>query len=306
MPLLLFKRPAEEPSLFARACAAKNLWKAWKRVQQNGGGPGGDGVTLEAYERQLGRALEQLRQRLINGRYCPAPVRRVTIPKSNGGTRELGILTVEDRVTQRAVLNVLEETYERLFADCSFGYRPDRSVQLALRRTVRLHRWGYSWLVDGDITAFFDNVRHPLLLRFVREDINEEQLVSLIAAWLAVAPAGYRRRWLIGPREAVGLVQGSILSPVLSNAYLHRFDQALAARDLKLVRFADDFLAFTKTQEEAWHALHLIERELKRLGLTLNREKTRVCHFHDGFTFLGREFTPSAKYVGTKSCRWCT
>jgi retron-type reverse transcriptase len=102
------------------------------------------------------------------------------------------------------------------------------------------------------------------------------------------------------------LVQGSILSPVLSNAYLHRFDQALAARDVKLVRFADDFLAFTKTQAQAQQALRIIERELKRLGLTLNREKTRVCHFHDGFSFLGRDFTPSPKHRGTKSCRWCT
>lgn len=122
MPLLLFKRPAE-PSLFAKACAAKNLWKAWKRVQQNGGGPGIDGVTVESYERQIGRTLEQLRQQLVNGRYRPAPVRRVTIPKSSGGVRELGILTIQDRVAQRAILNVLEETYERLFADCSFGYR---------------------------------------------------------------------------------------------------------------------------------------------------------------------------------------
>jgi len=305
MPLLLFNR-SPAPSLFARACAVKNLWKAWKRVQQNGGGPGVDGVTVEAYERQIGRSLEQVRQQLVSGRYRPAPVRRVTIPKTSGGTRELGILTVQDRVVQRAVLNVLEETYERLFADCSFGYRPDRSVQSALKRAVRLHRWGYSWLVDGDISEFFDHVRHPLLLRFVREDIGEEQLVSLVTAWLAAAPAGYRRRWLIGPREALGLVQGGILSPVLSNAYLHRFDRALAARDIKLVRFADDFLAFTKTQEEARRALRVIDRELKRLGLALNREKTRVCHFHDGFTFLGREFTPSPKYVGTKSCRWCT
>lgn len=305
MPLLLFKRSAE-PSLFIQACAPKNLWKAWKRMQQNGGGPGVDGVTVEAYERQIGRSLEQLRRQLGSGRYRPAPVRRVTIPKTDGGTRELGILTVQDRVAQRAVLNVLEETYERLFADCSFGYRPDRSVQLALKRAVRLHRWGYSWMVDGDITAFFDNVRHPLLLRFVREDVGDEQIISLMTTWLAAAPAGYRRRWLIGPREAVGLVQGGILSPVLSNAYLHRFDQALAVRDIKLVRFADDFLAFTKTPKEAQQALRVIERELKRLGLTLNREKTRVCHFHDGFTFLGREFTPSAKYVGTKSCRWCT
>jgi group II intron reverse transcriptase/maturase len=305
MPILLFKRTPEF-SLFSQACAAKNLWKAWKRVQQNGGGPGVDGVSVEAYERQVGRALERLRQQLTSGRYRPSPVRRVTIPKSGGGTRELGILTVQDRVAQRAVLNVLEETYERLFADSSFGYRPDRSVQLALRRAVRLHRWGYNWLVDGDITAFFDHVRHPLLLRFVQTDIGEAPLIALIAAWLAASPAGYRRRWLIGPREAVGLVQGGILSPVLSNAYLHRFDQALAAQDIKLVRFADDFLAFSKTQAEAQQALQRIERTLKRLGLTLNREKTRVCHFHDGFTFLGKEFTPSTKYVGTKSCRWCT
>jgi group II intron reverse transcriptase/maturase len=305
MPLLLFKR-SPESSLFTRACTAKNLWKAWKRVQQNGGGPGVDGVTVEAYERQVGHHLERLRQQLVSDRYRPVPVRRVTVPKDNGGTRELGILTVQDRVAQRAVLNVLEETYEGLFADCSFGYRPDRSVHLALKRAIRLHRWGYSWLVDGDITEFFDNVRHPLLLRFVREDIGEEQIVSLIAAWLTAAPAGYRRRWLIGPREALGLVQGGILSPLLSNAYLHRFDRALAARDIKLVRFADDFLAFAKTQGEARQALRVIELELRRLGLTLNREKTRVCHFHDGFTFLGREFTPSPRYVGTKSCRWCT
>jgi group II intron reverse transcriptase/maturase len=306
MPLLLFKR-SPELSLFAQVCAVKNLWKAWKRIQQNGGGPGIDGVTIEAYERQVGRYLEQLRQQLVGGRYRPTAVRRVTIPKASGGIRELGILTVQDRVAQRAVLNVLEETYERLFADCSFGYRPDRSVQLALRRAVRLHRWGYNWLVDGDITAFFDYVRHPLLLRFVQQDLGgEETLLSLIRQWLAVAPAGYRRRWLIGPREALGLVQGSILSPVLSNAYLHRFDQALAVRDIKLVRFADDFLAFAKTQSEAQQALRVIERELKRLGLTLNKEKTRVCHFHDGFTFLGQEFTPSVKFRGTKSCRWCT
>jgi retron-type reverse transcriptase len=128
----------------------------------------------------------------------------------------------------------------------------------------------------------------------------------LIAAWLATAPAGYRRQWWIGPREAVGLVQGGILSPVLSNAYLHRFDQAVAAQDIKLVRFADDFLAFTKTQDTARQALRVIERALRHMGLTLNCEKTRICHFHDGFTFLGKEFIPSSKYVGTKSCRWCT
>jgi group II intron reverse transcriptase/maturase len=305
MALPLFKHTMQ-PSLFAQACSAKNLWKAWKRVQQNSGGPGVDGITVEAYEQKIGPHLERLRQQLLNSLYRPSLVRRVTIPKSDGGTRTLGILTVQDRVAQRAVLNVLEETYERLFADCSFGYRPDRSVQQALRRAVRLHRWGYSWLVDGDISAFFDQVRHPLLLRFVRDDIGEEPLVSLIADWLAISPAGYRRRWLIGPREAIGLAQGAILSPVLSNAYLHRFDQAVAARDIKLVRFADDFLAFTKTQREAVDALRVIERSLKRLGLVLNWDKTRVCHFHDGFTFLGREFTPSAKYVGTKSCRWCT
>ena len=305
MTLLLFK-PATEPSLFTQACSAKNLWKAWKRVQQNSGGPGVDGITLETYEQKIGPHLERLRQQLLNSRYRPSPVRRVTIPKTDGGTRTLGILTVQDRIAQRAVLKVLEETYERLFADCSFGYRPDRSVQLALRRAVRLHRWGYSWLVDGDISSFFDQVRHPLLRRFVRDDIGEEPLVSLIADWLAVSPAGYRRRWLIGPREAIGLAQGAILSPVLSNAYLHRFDQAVAAHDIKLVRFADDFLAFAKTQAAAKAALRVIERELRRLGLAVNWDKTRVCHFHDGFTFLGREFTPSAKYVGTKSCRWCT
>ena len=304
MPFLLFHHTAQ-PALMTRACAAKNLWKAWKHVRQNGGSPGPDGVTLEAFERQIGRHLEQIRQQLVSGRYRPAGVRRVTIPKTHGGSRKLGILTVRDRIVQRAVLNVLEETYERLFADCSFGYRPDRSVQAALKRAVRLHKWGYSWLVDADITNFFDNIRHSLLLRFVREDIGEEAIVALIADWLAKAQAGYRRRWLIGPREALGLVQGGILSPVLSNAYLHRFDQALAARDLKLVRFADDFLVLAKTQRQAQRALRVVERELKHLGLSLNREKTRLCHFHDGFTFLGKEFARSPRYVGTKSCRWC-
>lgn len=154
MPILLYKQTSEL-SLFARVCTAKNLWQAWKRVKQNNGGPGIDGVTLDAYEQRVGRYLEQLRQQLVRGHYRPSPVRRVSIPKEDGSRRELGILTVQDRVAQRAVLNVLEETYERLFADCSFGYRPDRSVQLALKRAVRLHRWGYSWLVDGGTSRRF-------------------------------------------------------------------------------------------------------------------------------------------------------
>lgn len=271
-------------SLYDKVYAPKNLSAAWTRVRENGGASGSDGQTLDQFEQKLDEQLARLHEDLREKRYRPRPVRRVYIPKSGGGKRPLGIPTVRDRIVQQAVLQVLGPIFEAKFSPYSHGFRPERGCQTALEVIDRALSHGYHWVVDADIEQFFDSVDHELLLSAVNEEVSDGSVLRLLRMFLESGV-------LVGPGEyeptEVGTPQGGPISPLLANIYLHRFDEAMQAAKIGLVRYADDFVLFTKSRERAEEALALAREALATLKLRPHPEKTRVATVDEGFAFLG-------------------
>lgn len=263
------------------------LWHSWLQVEANDGAPGSDGMSIGDVQAGLRPFLRGLRRELREKRYHPRPVRQVAIPKSDGGERVLGIPCVRDRIVQTAVARVLEPIFEATFSDWSHGFRPGRGCQSALSLVDRAVRNGYTWIVDADIKSFFDSVDHETLLDAVNEEVADGTVLRLIRMFLkagALTDGGK-----VDIEE--GTPQGGPLSPLLANIYLHRLDEALRAHGFGFVRYADDFVVFTRTREEAQAALELIRQVLAELGLKLNESKTRIAHIDDGFEFLGFRYS---------------
>jgi len=257
--------------------------RAWLRVRANGGGPGVDEETIRAFEAHLEANLEALRQELLRGTYRPRPVRRVLVPKPDGGLRPLAIWALRDRVAQRVVYDYLEPIFEEEFLDSSYGFRPGRGVEEAVRAILSHRDAGYRWVVDADIKRCFDSMDTGLLMRLLRRRVRNRVVLRLIEAWLKARilnPAS-------GERGRAGTSQGGVLSPLLCNVYLHPFDLEMARRGLRLVRYADDFVILCRYKREAREAMAVAERALARLRLALNPHKTRIVHFDQGFRFLG-------------------
>ena len=273
-------------SLYDKIYAPRNLEAAWLRVQANGGAAGLDRLTLARFEADAAARLEHLSADLRAKTYRPQPVRRVLIPKSGGGQRPLGIPTVTDRIVQQAVLQILGPIFEAKFHSRSHGFRPGRGCATALDVVDRAVRHGYAWVVDADIRAFFDTVDHDRLVAAVNEEIADGSVLKLITLMLragVVQPA-------VGDLEPteLGTPQGGPLSPLLANIYLHRFDERMAAAGYGVVRYADDFVIFARSEAEAGAALDLARHVLEEeLGLTLHPEKTGVVSVATGFAFLG-------------------
>lgn len=273
-------------SLFDKVFALSNLEEAWQQVQANGGAAGIDGMTIAIFTRDAPERLAHLHQDLRNKTYRPQPVRRVHIPKSGGGQRPLGIPTIRDRIVQQALRQVLEPIFEAKFSHRSHGFRPQRGCRTALSVVDQALRHGYSWVVDADIAAFFDTVDHEKLLTALNEEVADGSVLRLIRFILqagVVLPSASESE----PTEE-GTPQGGPLSPLLANVYLHAFDTAMTQAGYGLVRYADDFVIFTKREGEAHAALALCRHWLQdRLGLRLHPEKTRVVSVASGFEFLG-------------------
>ncbi len=263
-----------------------NLRQAWERTLESDGCAGADGVSLEWFADNIEEELELLSRELSSGTYQPLPLTRFFVPKADGGKRPLCVLTVRDRIAQNAVINVIAPVFESEFEACSFAYRKGRSVQQALQQVVALQEQGYVWVVDADISAFFDNVNHSLLLDRVREIVPEAHIIRLIELWLKAKI--YDGQLMTEPTK--GVPQGSPLSPMLANLYLDTFDEQMLADGQKLVRFADDFLILCKSKPKAEAALQLTKKVLTGLELALNEDKTRITDFAAGFKFLGAEF----------------
>ncbi len=275
--------PPDPPpgALFSREA----LRRAWRSVRRSGPSPGSDGVTPGRFERDLDAELDRLRRDLLDGSYRPQPVIRFGIPKPSGKLRPVTVWALRDRVAQRAVHDYLAPQLDPLFLECSFGFRPGRSIEDAVRAVAEARDSNRRWVLDADITDCFGSIPPGLLMTQVRAAVPSVIVVKLVQTWLDTPV--FKR-----PRERAGVSQGGVISPLLANLYLHRFDQmALAALpETRLVRFADDFVILCRRRQEALWALSVARRSLANLRLALNADKTRVVHFDDGFTFLGVTF----------------
>ena len=273
-------------SLIDKVYHLPNLGAAWERVNENGGAAGVDGVRLKSFARNVAERLEQLSADLRSKTYRPQPVRRVYIPTSGGGKRPLGIPTIRDRIVQQALRQVLSPIFEAKFTARSHGFRPGRGCGTALLVVEQAVRHGYSWVVDADIRSFFDTVPHKGLLEALNEEVADGSVLRLIERILTagvVEPGASE----IDPTE-LGTPQGGPLSALLANIYLHRLDGRMMEAGYGLVRYADDFVIFAKSESAAQQALSLARQVLEgEMGLGLHPEKTRVVSVDAGVEFLG-------------------
>lgn len=263
---------------------------AWEKVAENRGCAGIDGETIDNFARNQTVNIYQLLNAVANGSYQPLPCKQVVIPKKNGTQRELKIPIVKDRIVQQALLNVLYPVMESKFSDASFAYRPNLSYINAVEKIADWRDMGYVWVLDGDIVKFFDNIDHSRLLKAVRVHIEHPGILCLIKSWISVGVS--TSEGLILPQK--GIPQGAVISPILANIYLHEFDELITATDLKLVRYADDFLVLASSQERIFQAKSEIISLLDSLGLMLNLEKSQITNFQRGFRFLGHGFLDNA------------
>ncbi len=250
----------------------ENLNAAYLAVKANNGAPGVDKMNIERTREHLLQHWETIESKLLEGRYKPAAVRAVEIPKSNGGIRTLGIPTVTDRIIQQAILQVLTPVFDPGFSECSYGFRPKRSAHDAVRAAREYVKGGKHWVVDIDLKSFFDQVDHDRLMRFVGRKVRDKRLLKLIGGYLR-APMSRED----GSRQArrKGTPQGGPLSPLLANIYLDPLDVELEKRGLAFVRYADDIAIFASSERAAQRILKSVSEWLKKtLGLEVNREKS--------------------------------
>jgi RNA-directed DNA polymerase len=279
------------------------VWQAWKQVKANGGAAGADGVTTEMFEKDLKDNLYKVWNRMSSGTYFPPPVRAVEIPKSSGGTRVLGVPAVGDRVAQTVAALALGPRTEAIFHDDSYGYRPRKGALDAVA-VCRQRCWAKNWVIDLDVRKFFDSVPWDLMVRAVQANVTHEQ------RWIVL----YVRRWLAAPivmpdgRTAErdrGTPQGSAVSPVIANLFMHyAFDTWLAREcpGVRFERYCDDAVVHCASEQQARHVRDAIAGRLAEVGLELHPDKTRIVYCKDddrrgdhevtSFVFLGYEFRP--------------
>ena len=274
-----------------------NLNEAYKQVISNKGASGIDKMTCEEVKDYLKVNGDKLINRILNREYKPLPVRRVEIPKPNGGIRKLGVPTVVDRIIQQALVQVLTPIFEPTFSEYSYGFRPNRRCQNAIDRTLELINQGYEWIVDLDLEKFFDNVPHDKLIRIVDNEVKDSDITSLIMKYLK---AGVMVNGTFEETN-VGTPQGGNLSPLLSNIYLTLLDKELETRGLHFARYADDCVIFVKTENAAKRVMysitHFIETKLK---LKVNASKTHITK-PNNLKYLGFSFYKDNKQNVWKS-----
>lgn len=265
--------------------ASENLKAAWKRVRQNKGSPGIDGMRVEELGDWLDRNWERVREDLLSGRYVPSPVRRAEIPKSGGGVRQLGIPTVLDRLIQQMILQVLSPRIDPTFSAWSFGFRPGRSGQDAVLAAHEMIRSGRKIVVDVDLKTFFDLVQHDVLMERLSRRIGDKVLLRLIRGYLQ---AGILAGGLVMERHE-GTPQGGPLSPLLANILLDEIDQELERRGHCFVRYADDCNVYVRSQRAGERVMSLLRRLYGRLRLEVNEQKSAVAPVQSR-KFLGYDF----------------
>ena len=268
------KRSPKEPySLLEKILHKDNLNAAFKRVKRNGGAAGIDKMTVDEMLPYLKEHKDEVVQSIRAGWYKPKPVRRVEIPKPDGGVRLLGVPTVIDRMIQQAMVQVLQPIFECSFSDNSYGFRPNRNAQQAMKRAKEYYELGYTQVVDIDLAKYFDTVNHDLLIGMVREKVKDEAVIKLIRKFLK---SGVMVDGLVSSTTE-GTPQGGNLSPLLSNIYLTSFDKMLESRGHKFVRYADDCNIYVKSRRAAERVMASCVEYLEgKLKLKVNREKSKT------------------------------
>lgn len=275
-------------SLYGQLLQDRVLMNAWKKVKANRGSGGIDGVTIKEYAKNEQENVLELLEKLKAKEYKPTPVRRVYIPKKDGKKRPLGIPTLEDRIIQQALTDILMPKYEKLvFHNWSMGYRPGRGVESALQVIIKNIELGRNWIYDCDIKGFFDNIPHKKLMKVLNKVIADGTVLDLIWSWLK---CGYMEDGKYYNTKA-GQPQGGVISPLLANVYLNELDWELHKAKIYFVRYADDFLLFCETEKEVTRAGNIAKSVIESLGLEVAMNKTKVVDFkNDDFDFLGFHF----------------
>jgi RNA-directed DNA polymerase len=289
------KRTPEDPALLVllmeEICQRENLRRALQRVRQNKGVPGIDGMTVKKLSSYLKKHWPQIREQLLAGTYNPEPVKRVEIPKPDGGIRKLGIPTVLDRFVQQAVMQVLQKYWDKTFSEHSYGFRPGRSAHQAISRSQQYVEQGYRWVVDIDLEKFFDRVNHDKLMGKLAKRISDKRLLKIIRAFLN---AGVMENGLVSATTE-GTPQGGPLSPLLSNIVLDELDRELERRGHRFVRYADDCNIYVRSERAGSRVMENISKFITRkLKLKVNQSKSKVdrpwrCKFLGFRIIAGKE-----------------
>jgi RNA-directed DNA polymerase len=266
--------PGVAEQLMEEVCDGENLQSAWKRVRRNQGSPGVDGMTIDDATIYLREHWPSIRSQLLDGTYQPQPVKRVEIPKPDGGVRKLGVPCVVDRLIQQAVLQVLQERWDPTFSEHSYGFRPGRSAHQAVAQAQRYVAEGYNVVVDLDLEKFFDRVNHDCLMARVAARISDKRVLKLIRAFLN---AGVMEDGLVLPVDE-GTPQGGPLSPLLSNIMLDDLDKELARRGHRFCRYADDCNIYVRSHRAGERVMASVSRFLtQKLRLKVNETKSAVA-----------------------------
>lgn len=273
-------------SLLEQILSSENLNEAFLQVKRNKGAEGVDGMKVNELNEHLKTNGDEIKEQIRNRKYIPQPVRRVEIPKADGGVRNLGVPTVTDRFIQQAIAQVLTPIYEEQFHNNSYGFRPGRCAEMAIIKSLEMMNDGYSWIVDIDLEKFFDTVNHDKLMNIISRTIKDGDAISLIRKFLVsgvMIDDEYKD-------TVIGTPQGGNLSPLLSNIMLNELDKELEARGLNFVRYADDCIILTKSEKSANRVMLSVTKFLEeKLGLKVNITKSKVDR-PNGIKYLGFGF----------------
>jgi len=285
------ENPANTNRMMEEVCEGENLKAALQQVKANKGSAGVDGMTVDGISDYLKQHWPAIREQLLNGTYEPKPVRRVEIPKPDGGVRKLGIPTVLDRFIQQAVMQVLQRQWDRTFSESSYGFRPGRSAHQAVAKAQQYIAEGHGWCVDLDLEKFFDRVNHDKLMGQIAKRVEDKRLLKLIRAFLN---AGVMENGLVSP-SVEGTPQGGPLSPLLSNLVLDELDRELERRGHRFVRYADDCNIYVRSERAGQRVMESVTQFItQKLKLKVNEAKSAVARPQER-KFLGFSFSAGSE-----------
>lgn len=275
-----------DDTLLNELLSDENLKIAKQRVKKNKGASGIDGMEVKELDEYLSKHLDEIKEQIRNKKYSPKPVKRVEIPKPDGGVRNLGVPTVVDRFVQQAIAQVLTPIYEPKFSESSYGFRPNRCCEMAIQKALEFMNDGYQWVVDIDLEKFFDNVNHDKMISLIMKDVKCGEIVSLINKFLKsgiMIDDEYKE-------SVIGTPQGGNLSPLLSNIVLNQLDKELEARGLRFTRYADDCIILVGSSKAADRVMKNVSIFIEsKLGLKVNMTKSKVSKPND-IKYLGFGF----------------